>query len=307
MSSTVANRRTIPITIAPLIEKCLENERNRSLSERSLKELRIQFTIFISFCISKKVIYVKALSARFFKSFAGFIAKKGCPGQTKAAVWAIRKFGNYLALFQYLPVNPAANIPHPKMSPRAKLPEYLKPDELHKYLETALTTRSMKEITAISLLATIGLRPNEIASLKIKDIDFKRELLRVTVKGGWVKVMPLNSVMIEYFNDYLENTEFPGEYLFYNTWGKPIDNRWVLRLSKAVGKAAGIAIDVTPRVMRHTFATYMADRHGKQVTRAFLGHGASKSTDVYMHLVPGKFRKYANKHPYKRIKRRGMK
>ncbi len=248
MSSTVASRRSNPITIAPIIEKCLENEKNRGLSVRSINELRIQFTIFITFCKSKKVIYVKSLSARFFKSFASFVAKKEHPAQTKAAVWSIRKLGTYLALLQYLPVNPAAHIPHPKMSPRSKLPEYLKPDELHKYLETALTTRTLKEITAISLLATTGLRPNEIASLKIKDIDFKRELISVTVKGGWIKVMPLNSVMIRYLMEYIENTEFPGEYLFYNTWGKPIE---------------------------------------------------------YMHLVPGKFRKYLNKHPYNRFKRRG--
>jgi site-specific recombinase XerD len=51
-------------------------------------------------------------------------------------------------------------------------------------------------------------------------------------------------------------------------------------------------------MLRHTFATYMADRHGKEITRAFLGHSSSAATDTYMHLVPNSYRTYMNMHPH---------
>lgn len=307
MNSTLSVQGTLPVEIIPLIEKCLENERNRKLSERTIRELRIQFNYFKDYCKKKNVVYVKSLTAGFFKLFADFIGKKNRPGQAKAAIWTMRKFGAYLALYQYLPHNPAAHIPHPKLSPRAILPTYLTPDELAAYLETAVTTRTLRDVAVVSLLATTGLRSNEIASLRLKSIDLNRKLISVKVKGGWVKVLPLSKVMCKILKEYVEDTEFSGEHLFYNNRQAPIDKTWVLRLSKAVGRDAKIKKVVTPRVMRHTFGTYMADRNGKQVTRMFLGHGASRSTDVYMHLVPGKFREYANKHPYNRFKRRGKK
>ena len=305
--SALAVRRKVPVAIVPLIEKCLRNERDRGLSERTLRELHIQFNYFIDYCKKRNVVYVKSLSKQFFKTFADFLGKKDLPGQAKSAIWTVRKFGAYLALFQYLPENPAARIPHPKRSPRLTLPVYLTPDELAAYIETAARTRTLSEFAVISLLATTGLRPNEIASLKVKSIDLKRNLISVTVKGGWIKVLPLSSVMVKVLREYIEETEFKHDHLFHNTWGNPIDKTWVLRLSKAVGKAAHISKVVTPRVMRHTFGTYMADRNGKQVARMFLGHSANRSTDVYMHLVPTKFRSYANMHPYKRFKRRGKK
>jgi integrase/recombinase XerD len=245
------------------------------------------------------------MSSRVFTDFARRVGQKGKPAQTKAAVWAIRKLGSYLALFQFLPHNPAAAISHPKMSPRTKLPEYLTPQELHQLMEVAVCKRPLRDSAVVALLACNGLRPQELALLRLEDVDFKREMLRLTVKGGWVRIMPMARTMVEQLRDYVQHTQLPGERLFYNDWGNPIDKRWVLRLVKGVGREAGIKRVVTPRMMRHTFATYMADRHGKEVTRALMGHGASRSTDVYMHLVPGKFRQYAKQHPYNKRKKRG--
>ena len=81
------------------------------------------------------------------------------------------------------------------------------------------------------------------------------------------------------------------------------------RLVRDAARQAGIRHRVTPNILRHTFATWCADRHGAMVTRALLGHcGRSHSTDVYMHLIPGKFRVLMNNHPYQttiRTHRRG--
>jgi len=290
------------LDLAPLIQACLESEKSRSLSRRSLDELRHYLTDLAEYCRQSNLQSLSDIAPAFLKDF---VQRYSSACLVKAAVWTVRKFGAYLALLQYLPQNPAKDLQHPRISRRAKLPEYLKPGELRSLLETAVERRSLAEVTVLSLLATAGLRPHEVAQLRRKDINTVQQVILLRVKGGWLKRTPISAIMAQTLEDYLEHHPETGETIFSNAWGKPVDKRWVLRLVRAAGKEAGIERTITPRMLRHTFATYLADRHGKQVTKAALGHSANHSTDVYMHLIPGKYRKYANTHPFQTVVGRG--
>ena len=68
-------------------------------------------------------------------------------------------------LLQYIKSNPAKKLSHPKIVKREKLPEYLRPEELRAILEAA-AKKGIREMTVLSLLATVGARPHEIAKLK---------------------------------------------------------------------------------------------------------------------------------------------
>jgi integrase/recombinase XerD len=211
----------------------------------------------------------------------------------------MRKLFSFLALRQIITDNPAGHIPHPKARPREKLPTYLKPAELSALLETAAQKRNLQDFTVLSLLATVGPRPHEIAKLRLKDVFPEEQYLFFHVKGGWYKRTPMSAAMAETMREYIEAYAPSGSRLFYNHWKKPIDRRWIERMVRDAGVQAGINYRVTPNILRHTFATYAADRHGAVVTRALLGHcRRSHSTDVYMHLIPSKFRALMNCHPY---------
>jgi integrase len=133
----------------------------------------------------------------------------------------------------------------------------------------------------------------------LKDVFPEEQYLFLHVKGGWYKRTPMSAAMAETLREYIEAYAPSGPRLFYNHWKKPIDRRWIERMARDAGMQAGINYRVTPNILRHTFATYAADRHGAVVTRALLGHcRRSHSTDVYMHLIPGKFRALMNCHPY---------
>jgi site-specific recombinase XerD len=293
----LVTRQASIVDLGPMIRSCLQSEDARNLSVRSIDELTRNLELLQDYCRQQNITGIDDLTPALLKDFV-IASGKNSPTTTKLLVWTVRKFGDHLALLGELPTNPAAALKHPKISRRARLPEYLSPTELHDLLETAVVLRDLREVTVICLLATAGLRPFEVASLRRCDIDTGQQCVYLRVKGNWRKRTPLSAVMAETLSDYLAAYPDRNDILFRNDWGNPIDKRWVLRLVRAVAKQAGIRRRITPRILRHTFATYLADRHGKQITRALLGHGGDHSTDVYMHLIPSKFRPLMNKHPY---------
>jgi len=290
------------VDINPLIDACVEHAESRKLGNRSCKEIRFILSRLSAYCTKEKINSIHELTPALLQDFILEYPGKNSAAQVKPVVWVLRKFGAFLALLQLLPDNPARHLSHPKHNRREKLPNYLRPNELSTFLETTVNHFSKTEQAAICLLAIAGLRPHELGELQIKDLFLSRLFIYVKVKGGWYRQTPIATTLADILQDCLVYEwahKKADAFLFINTWNKTIDNRWSLRLVKKVTKKAGIKRNITPLTLRHTFATYAADRHGKIVTRDLLGHcPSSHSTDVYMHLVPSKFQQLSNGHPY---------
>jgi site-specific recombinase XerD len=287
--------------------QCVEAERSRGLGTRSLEEVERWIKRFGVFAQTHKLATPQAVTTGVIRDFLIAANPKDSASLGKTIVWCIRKFCSFLALRQVLSVSPAEPIPQPKARPREKLPEYLKPSELSALLETAITKRSLQDLTILSLLVTAGPRPKEIVTLRRKDIFIGEQYVFLKVKGGRYKRTPISECMAETLQEYLDTIPPDRPLLFPNQWGKPIDTRWIERMVRAAAAQAGIKRRITPRILRHTFATYAADRHGISVTRALPGHSNhshSNTTEVYMHLIPSKFRVLMNCHPYQTTVRR---
>jgi integrase/recombinase XerD len=287
--------------------QCIEAERSRGLGTRSLEEVERWIKRFGLFAQTHKLATPQDVTTGIVRDFLIAANPKESASLGKTIVWCIRKFCSFLALRQVISVSPAQPIPHPKARPREKLPEYLKPPELYALIETAMTKRSLQDLTILSLLVTAGPRPKEIVTLRRKDIFVGEQFVFLKVKGGWYKRTPISECMAETLREYLDTIPSDRPLLFCNQWGKPIDTRWIERMVRAAAAQAGIKRRITPRILRHTFATYAADRHGITVTRALLGHSNhshSNTTEVYMHLIPSKFRVLMNSHPYQTTVRR---
>jgi len=144
---------------------CLKAEADRNLSSASLKELRRYLKELGDYCKRSEVSSLTQLTAEFLKDFVEQYWERGNCCLVKAMVWALRKFGGYLALVQALPHNPAQYLHHPKISKRSKLPEYLTERQLRELLKTAARICPLGDFTILSLFATTGIRSREIVSL----------------------------------------------------------------------------------------------------------------------------------------------
>ncbi|UCG94254.1 MAG: tyrosine-type recombinase/integrase [Candidatus Aerophobus sp.] len=285
--------------ISVFVEACIKAEVDRNLSPLSLKELRRYLKELVEHCKGSGFSSISQLTPEFLKDFVEQYWERGNCCLVKAMVWALRKFGGYLALVQALPNNPAQYLHHPKISKRAKLPEYLTQRQLRQLLKTAASKHPFLDFVILSLFATTGLRSGELVSLKRDRVYLKEHRILIWVKGGWFKNTPLSTWMCAILESYLATREDDLPALFINDKGHPVTMSFIQHMIKDAGKDAGIPFPVTARHLRHTFATHAADRHGRLITSALLGHAHSRTTQVYMHLSPRRFQSLMNKHPYK--------
>lgn len=304
-NSTTTPSCKIPTpAILTLVQHCLEAEESRSLSVNSLKELRRYLKDFTTYCRKQELTSVNGLTPVFLKTYAEQRCKGKSPVLKKAVVWALRKFGNYLALIQVVEKNPARDLRHPKMHPRSQLPRYLSKKELASLLKYSAFHLNQRDFLIILLLASTGLRPNEIVLLKQSDIHLDQLRLDLHVKGGWCKKTPLCKSMANLLADYLSTRNDSDSAVFMNNKALPVTVSWIQRLVKKTGRDAGLPLSLTCNHLRHTFATYAADRHGKVITKALMGHQRLTTTEIYTHLSPSYFNPLAQGHPFQSENRR---
>lgn len=288
-----------------LTRQCLAAEETRGLGRRTLQELERYFAALVQFVKRSTAARLSDLTPEFLSTFLLAKTANGNSPLVKACVWALRTFGGFLAVRQITAGNIAGHLRHPGISKRAHLPEHLTAGQLRLLLETTARNRSLMDLCVISLLATTGLRPHEIACLKRTNVLLGRNLLLVKVKGNWLRQVPLSDRMIQLFSAWFERRNDSGESAFVTPRGRPLYAGWILAMVRQAGRDAGLPFNLTPRHLRHTFATFCVDRHGVTMTRALLGHATAEHTAVYTHMAPRKFRRIMMCHPYQTFPERG--
>ncbi len=159
-----------------LIKGCLKIEQDRNLSTNSIKELKRYLTEFIRYCKTKNIYSSDDLSPDFLRQYVEHRYRDSGPNLKKAVVGSLRKFGKYLSLIQKVADDPARNLKHLKFNVRSELPDYLSETELRKLLEYAAKNKTTRDFAISSLLASTGLRPKEIISIKLHDIYLNKFL-----------------------------------------------------------------------------------------------------------------------------------
>ena len=219
-------------------------------------------------------------------------------------ITVINSFYEFLISEEIIQINPCEGIKAPKLP--NKLPNYLTEDEVDKLMNINLETPySYRNKAMFELLYATGLRVSELVSLKFNDIDLNNDFVRVIGKGSKERIVPVSDLAIKwlsiYLNQYrpiiLKNRD--SEYLFISNALKPITRQGFFKIIKQEVKRAGINKDVSPHVLRHSFATHLLN-HGAdlRVIQELLGHSDISTTQIYTHLVNEKIKKdYEEYHP----------
>jgi integrase/recombinase XerD len=175
-----------------------------------------------------------------------------------------------------------ARLPRPRRPQR--LPEVLSPEEVEAILEVA---PSLKYRAAFMLCYGSGLRTDEVVHLEPHHIDSKRMLIRVERgKGNKDRQVLLPKSLLEELRRCWK-TYRPQRYLIEGKLpGQPIAATSIQRAFRAACRKAGILKHVTPRSLRHAFATHLVEAGTRlQAVQALLGHQSLNTTTVYAHLA----------------------
>lgn len=165
-----------------------------------------------------------------------------------------------------------------------RLPDILSQGEMAALLEVQLT---LKERVLLSAIYAGGLRNTEACRLKVTDIDSHRMVLKIVQgKGRKDRYIALSTRLLEDLRAYWKAYR-PSTWLFPNKDGSgPITASAVRAICKRAAKVAGLTKHVTPRTLRHCFATHQLEK-GEQLSKIQLamGHRSIRSTSVYTHIA----------------------
>ncbi len=172
------------------------------------------------------------------------------------------------------------------------LPDVLSMDEIKKMIQC---TENIKHKCIISLLYSAGLRRNELVNLNITDILSSSMLIKVrNSKGNKDRYVGLSYQMLEILRTYFSRYR-PTRHLFEGQSGGRYSAESVGRVIKSAAVKAGIGRKVTPHMLRHSFATHHLEQGTDlRYIQEFLGHGSSKTTEIYTHVAKTDFTKFKN-------------
>ena len=165
---------------------------------------------------------------------------------------------------------------------RQSLPKVISLEEVEAILKN---TNNIKHKCILSLLYSAGLRRQELLNLKINDIDGKRMQIRINAAKGFKdRVSMLSETVLKDLREYYKQYK-PKEYLFEGEPGKPYSASSVRNILKKSCKIAKINKNITPHMLRHSFATHLLE-NGTDLRhiQVLLGHGSTKTTEIYTHI-----------------------
>ncbi len=218
---------------------------------------------------------------------------------------ALRAFYNFAEAEKLLPANPAEHLSLPKRWKR--LPKSLTNEEIAKLLapEEPATPAALCDQAVLELAYASGLRLAELCGLRLEQLHLDAGFINVIGKGNKERVVPVGSKAVEALNRYIEAgrpklvTPKSSANVFLNKRGTKFATvtLW-LRIKKRVARAE-VSRNVTPHMLRHSFATHLME-HGAdlRVIQELLGHASISTTEVYTHVASQRLREVHRKfHP----------
>lgn len=217
---------------------------------------------------------------------------------------SIRSFFQYLLRSGYVGENPAADLELPKVE--KKMPEILSLEKVELLLEQPAgeEDKEVRDKAMLELLYATGIRVTELISLRVEDINLPLEYIHCG-KENKSRIIPIGAQAKYSLRKYMEKVRDhmilqPEEnILFVNCNGRPMTRQGFWKIIKAYAKKAGIEEDITPHMLRHSFAAHLIENGADlRSVQEMLGHSDISTTQIYTKLTNQKLKNvYAKAHP----------
>lgn len=210
---------------------------------------------------------------------------------------ALRNFYTFLLHNNIVDNNPFKNIKNPKKD--KKLPNFLQTDELQNIFDSIDMSNPLgiRNRLIIELLYATGIRVSELTSLKLNDIDIHNKEIRITGKGNKERIVYFGDYAKKYLSLYINEARYEllngntSNYLLINNKGSELTSRGVELIVNEVVKKAALKHNISPHVLRHTFATDMLNNGADlKSVQELLGHESLSTTQIYTHITNERLR-----------------
>ncbi len=279
-------------------------ENDKKLSENTLQSYRRDIVQFQDYLNNERLAYSK-ISQQEIKKYIEYLKKIGKKTSTISRNLAsIRSFYQFLLRTKKIRKDPTDGMQSPKIEKKA--PSILSSDEVELLLEqpSDADLKGIRDKAMLEFAYATGMRVTEIISLNINDVDFDKSLVSCN-SGSNKRNIPLGTISLNALQEYVKEarpvmikTE-DEKALFVNVNGKRLTRQGFWKIIKYYKEQAHITKDITPHVLRHSFATHLLQNGADlKSIQMMLGHSDISSTQVYMQFQDDSLKNvYHKAHP----------
>ncbi|MDM9632425.1 site-specific tyrosine recombinase XerD [Robiginitalea aurantiaca] len=226
------------------------------------------------------------------EAFVHSLASTLHPRSQARVISSLRGFFAYLMLEDYRNDDPMELIEAPKLG--RKLPDTLSEKEVMNLLNSMdrSTAEGERNRAMLETLYGCGLRVSELLDLKMSDLFFDEDFIKVRGKGNKERFVPVGTVTQKHIRLYMDQVRIhqtPGkgfeDTLFLNRNGRRLSRAMIFTIVKRQAELAGIRKKVSPHTFRHSFASHLLENGADiRAIQQMLGHESITTTEVYMHV-----------------------
>ncbi|UZT96095.1 site-specific tyrosine recombinase XerD [Chryseobacterium fluminis] len=205
---------------------------------------------------------------------------------------SIKAFFKFLLEDEYREDNPAALLEGPKLG--LYLPDTLSLPDINRIINAIEVSSDLgkRNQCIIEVLYGCGLRVSELIELKISNINFKEQYIKVNGKGNKIRFVPLADYTAELLRSYIRDVRAHNKInkkyedtLFLNSRGTSMSRVIVFLIIKELTDKAGVSKKISPHTFRHSFATHLLQNGADlRYIQEMLGHSSITTTEIYTHL-----------------------
>lgn len=276
----------------------------KKLSDNTLQSYKRDIMQLKSYIESNKINYLK-VSQEDIKTYLNYLKTIGKKTSTISRNLAsIRSFYQFLIRNKKVKHDPTDNIQAPKVEKR--VPSVLTSQEVELLLEQPkdVDLKGTRDKAMLEFAYATGMRVTEIISLNIEDVNIE-EGFAICRTGSKQRNVPLGSLSLKALKEYVEEARpviiknENEKALFVNVNGKRLTRQGFWKIVKYYKEQAHITKDITPHVLRHSFATHLLQNGADlKAIQTMLGHSDISSTQIYMQFQdPGLKDIYQKAHP----------
>ena len=243
----------------------------------------------------------RLLIVKYFQSLRG----AGISARSVArALAAIRGLFRFLVSERHLKADPTENLENPKLW--SNLPKAIPPEDVEALLAAPDrgTTDGLRDAAMLELLYATGLRVSELIAVRIDDVVLDAGFLRTIGKGSKERIVPFGDTAKDVILEYMRKSRpdldrFADPHLFLSRRGRPMSRQAFWMKIVAHARNAGIRAQISPHVLRHSFATHLLENGADlRSVQMMLGHADISTTQIYTHVSRARLQKmYETFHP----------
>jgi len=264
----------------------------KNLSENSISSYKNDLNAFLTFLDDAGVTDLNDADNLHIINFFKLLNTMGLSSTSAARYFSsLKGFFTYIFRNKYILKNPIEKMTAPKLS--KKLPQVLSVAEVDLILSKPNIEDKfgLRDKAMLEILYACGLRVSELIDLKISNLYFTEEVIRVFGKGSKERFVPIGSSAVKWVTKYLEEsrpaiTKMNSEgYVFLSVRGRKFSRMGVWKIVDRYLKEAEIHKDVHPHTFRHSFATHLLEGGADlRAVQEMLGHADISTTQIYTHI-----------------------